>query len=246
MSHRRSTLVLAAAALAVALAAPAAAATLELSGPAGATVSLNDRVLGEFPLDGPLDLPPGNYTIRCTLAGHEPYVEAVRLAAIGAWQRVDVRLVPYSRRTAWSSNLLLAGLGQHYLDKGFRGYVYNAAEIGGLLTALVAELRRSNLQDDYLVLVDLYNGTVNADEITRLRGLADGKYQDMEDMESLRDTGLLVAGAAVAVSIADALINFPSVAAGGGAVPVQTAAVALPDVRTAPSTAVHAGIRLAF
>jgi hypothetical protein len=234
-------------ALGVALAAGAAQpATLELTGPPGTMVSLNDRVVGALPFDGPLDLPPGRYTIRCGLPGHVPFEQKIRLVAPDAWQRVTVRLVPYSRRTAWTSNILLAGLGQHYLGFGFRGYVYNVAEIGGLLAALGGELQRSNLESDYLKLVDDYNQAVDATEIARLRELAETKHQDMKDMESLRNTGLIVAGGAILVSIADALLAFPAVAAGSGPVPVDTGALDGPWSDPGGASALHAGLRLGF
>jgi len=228
------------------LAGPVAAATLELSGPAGATIALNDRALGTFPMAGPLDLPPGSYTVRCHLAGHVPYAQTVRLVSSGDWQHLAVRLLPYSRRTAWSSNLLLAGLGQHYLGQNLRGYAYNALEVGGLLTALAGELQRSNLKSDYAALVDLYSRAINAAEVARLADEAEATYTDMKDMESLRDTGLIVAGGTIVISIVDALLSFPGVAGGGGPVPVDTAAVDTPWSGSEYPNAVHAGLRLAF
>lgn len=228
------------------LSGPVAAATLELTGPDGATVSLNDRPLGAFPLTGPLDLPPGSYTIHVRRQGYAPYDQTVRLLSINDWQRVTVRLTPYSRRVAWSSNILLAGMGQHYLGHSFRGYVYNAAEVGGLLTALAAELQRSNLKSDYLKLVSLYSSSINAEEIVQLSATAETKYNDMQDMETLRDTGLVVAGSAIVVSIIDALLAFPSVEAGGGAVPVETGRLDQPAPGNTPDLALHAGVRLTF
>ncbi len=247
MITKRLSLGLLAGALAASLLClPAAAATLELTGPAGVTVSLNGRPLGTFPLDGPLDLPPGSYTIQCRRQGHAPYEYTVRLMSISDWQRVTVRLVPFSRRVAWSSNLLLAGLGQHYLGHGFRGYVYNTVEVGGLLTALAAELQRSNLKSDYLKLAQLYSEAINAEEIVQLSESADTKYNDMKDMEDLRNTGLMVAGGAIAVSIIDALLTFPTVEAGGGAVPVDTGLLETPWHTDAPEQALHASLRLTF
>ncbi len=222
------------------------AATLEVTGPAGAMISLNNRPLGTFPLDGPLDLPPGSYTIHVQRPGNEPYENTVRLMSITDWQRVTVRLIPFSRRVAWSGNLLLAGLGQHYLGHSFRGYVYNAAEVGGLLTALAAELQRSNLKSDYLKLADLYNSSINAEEIVQLGNAADAKYNDMHDMADLRDTGLMVAGGAIAISIIDALLSFPKVEAGGGAVPVQTSQLDTSWQNNNTDHALHASLRLAF
>lgn len=225
----------------------ATAATLELTGPAGTIVSLNDRPLGAFPLEGPLDLPPGSYTIHAQRQGYAPYEQTVRLLSITDWRRVTVRLTPFNHRVAWSSNILLAGMGQHYLGHGFRGYVYDAAEVGGLLTALAAELQRSNLKNDYLKLASLYNSSINAEEIVRLSSAADTKYSDMKDMEDLRDTGLMVAGGAIALSIIDALFTFPGVEAGGGAIPVETGSnLDLPGHDSTPDLALHAGVRLTF
>ncbi len=53
-----------------------------------------------------------------------------------------------------------------------RGWVYAAAETGGLLTALAGELQRSNLRKDYLVLQDAYDHAVNGNEAVYYRGLA--------------------------------------------------------------------------
>jgi hypothetical protein len=124
--------------------------------------------------------------------------------------------------------------------------VYNAVEVGGLLTALAGELQRTNLKSDYLKLADLYNRSVNAEEITSLRGEAEAKYNDMKDMEKLRDTGLLVAGGTIVVSIIDALLSFPSVEAGAGDVPVDTGALETPWRGTAHPNAMHAGLKLTF
>jgi len=216
------------------------AATLDLTGPAGAAVSLNDRPLGQFPLAGPLDLPPGKYRVTCHVPGHAAFDQTIRLASIDDWQRLTVRPTPYNHRTAWSSNMLLAGLGLHYLDHPVRGYLYNAAEIGGLLVALTGELQRTNLNNDYIVLMNQYHSTINGDEALRLGNLAAATYQDLQNQTDLRNTGLMVAGGAIAVSIIDALISFPSLAAGVGEVPLETALL------SSPATALHAGVRLTF
>lgn len=246
MITQRQSLGLAVALLLVCGAVSAAAATLELTGPAGALVTLNDRPLGQLPLSGPLDLPPGYYNIRCILKGHVSYEQKVRLSTIDEWQRITARLTPFSKQTAWSSNLLFAGLGQHYLGSDFRGYVYNAAEAGGLLTALAGELQRSNLKQEYLKIVDLYNSALNAEDIVRYGNEAEAKYADMQDMEDLRDTGLMVAGGAIVLSIIDVLLTFPGLEAGGGPVPFDTGLIETPWSDREPGSALHAGLRLQF
>ncbi len=245
-AHGRSKSLLAGALLLALLTGSATAATLELTGPPGATVTLNDRPLGVFPLDGPMEVPPGYYTIISQLPGHAVFEQRVRLVAVNDWQRITVRLIPFSRTTALGSNLLLAGLGQHYLDNGLRGYIYNAAEAGGLLTALAGELQRSNFEKDYLKLVVLYDEAINADEIVTLAAASESKYQDMTDMEDLRDLGLMVAGAAIVVSMLDVMITFPKVEAGSGSVPMATSALETPWNSTETDNSLHAGLRLKF
>ncbi|MCK9996250.1 MAG: hypothetical protein KAH56_08235 [Candidatus Krumholzibacteria bacterium] len=234
-------------ALAAVLPVTAVAATLEITGPPGASLVINDQDMGFFPLDGPLDLPGGVYTIKSRLAGHQDYEYTIKLVGDGAWQRVSVRLVPFSRKTAWTSNILFAGLGQHYLGKSTRGWIYNIAEAGGLLVALFAELDRNNLSKDYLELQDNYNSTINADDIARYREEADQAYSDMKDKEDMRNAGLMVAGGAIVVSILDAIIFFPSVEAGAGPVPMDTGSLDVgPWMDPNPLSTVHLAVRLEF
>lgn len=247
MSSRLTITVLTALVLGAMLPAAAAATTLEITGPPGASLNINGRDMGFFPLDGPLDLAAGRYLIKSELPGHIAYEQELLLLDEVARQRLTVRLVPLKRRTAWTSSLLFAGLGQHYLGKPVRGYVYNAAEAGGLLVALFAELERSNLRKDYLDLQDLYSNSINADDIVRYRQSADQAYSDMKDKEDLRNLGLMVAGGAIVVSVLDALLFFPAVEAGTGPVPVDYGTLepgpwSDPD----PLTTVHAAVRLEF
>ena len=235
--------------LALAMVAPAMtlAGTLEITGPPGASLVINGQDMGFLPLDGPLDLPGGVYTIKSELQGHQDYEHTIKLVGDKAWQRVTVRLIPFSRKTAWTSNILFAGLGQHYLGKSTRGWIYNLAEAGGLLVALVAEMDRNNLAKDYQELETLYNSTINADDIARYREEADQAYSDMKDAEEMRDTGLMVAVGAIAVSILDAIIFFPSVEAGAGPVPMDTGALDIgPWNDSNPLSTVHVAMRLEF
>ncbi len=227
--------------LASALCGGARAATLDITGPAGAAVFLDGAALGFFPLSGPVNTTTGRHDLRCEMPGYEVFRQELALEADGDELRVIVRMTPLSRRTAVGSNLLLAGLGQHYLGHSWRGYFYNAAEIGGLLTALGGAIQRSNYRQDYLLLRDRYAQAVNADEIADLRAATEKAYSDMEDMESLRDLGLAVAGGAVVLSMLDAWLSFPSVTVGAGVTPAATTANA---ETSAP--AVHAGLSLDF
>lgn len=237
-----------AAGLLLLLSAPAAdAATLEITGPPGATITVGGQTLGFLPLDGPLEIRPGRYEVTAELSGYQPFTRVVSVDSRQEAVVLHVRMQRLSRATAWRSNVLYAGLGHLYVGKKTRGIVYAAVETGGLLTAVVAELQRSNHRKDYLTLRSDYEAAVNADVVTALRAEADAKYAEMEDAESLRNTGLLVAAAAVVVSVADVLLTFPQVAAGPGPIAPATGALDTgPGSAPSSLTSVHAAVKLSF
>jgi hypothetical protein len=242
--------------LALLLAGPAAAesgtATVHLAGPAGATVWLDGRDLGTFPLAGPLALAPGTYTLHCTRHGYRSYEESLVVADDRTELYWRIRLLPLHRSTALTSGLLLAGLGQHYLNRPRLGYALNALELGGLVTALMGELSYQNHHDDYILLRADYRASVSETNIIRLHKLMDESYARMEDAERLRNIGLYVAGGAVVVGLLDAWLRFPSIEMGAGALPNRGrtaggdggAVVAPPSA--ACLQALHLGCRLGF
>jgi len=238
------------------LAGPAAAAsgtaTVHLAGPAGAAVWLDGRDLGTFPLAGSLTLAPGTYTLRCTLRGFESDEESLTVVDDRTELHWRIRLLPLHRSTALTSGLLLAGLGQHYLNRPRLGYALNALELGGLISALVGELSYQNHHDDYVLLRADYQAAVSETNILRLRKLMDESYARMEDAERLRNTGLYVAGGAVVVGLLDAWLRFPSIEMGPGSLPNRgSAAGGEGGSAVAPTSAaslqnLHLGCRLGF
>lgn len=244
----RDRIVLLAVTLAVTWAAVAAsAATLELSGPPGASCVINGMDLGFFPLEGPMELEPGLYDIVSTMPGYFPFEKTILLESGQDWIRVHASLLPLKKSTAWKSNLLYAGLGQFYMGKKTKGWIFVLAETSGLLTAMAGESLRLNYRNDYLILKDKYESSINAGDIAEFRSAADTAYTNMEDMQSLRNTGLMVAGGAIALSVLDALLFFPAAEVGPGTVPMQTGSHA-PDAAMGSDffTSFHAGIRVAF
>jgi len=226
----------------------AAAATVTISGTPGAAVTINGETVGFLPLEGPLNLAPGTYELRCELTGYAEYAQTVRILSDHDWLRIEARMTRLKRSTAWSSNLLYAGLGQFYLSKKTKGWIFVAAETGGLLTALAAEVRRSDYRKDYLLFKDKYDATINTNNADYYRDLADQAYSDMEDMEKLRNTGLIVAGSAIALSILDALLFFPEVEIGTGEVPTNTGLLDSGPAHFGSRrlATVHAGVKLSF
>lgn len=241
-----------AAAAALLPAAGAGAATLQLAGPAGAVVKVNGAMVGFLPLAEPLTMPPGNYEIVCELPGCMPHRQTIRFDQDDDWRHVTVRVLPYSRKTAVFSNLALAGLGPRYLGHSQRGWLYTAAEAGGLLAALAGELGRSSAQKEYLLARDAYSSVINAGDIAALRAEADGHYQDAVDAADLRDLGLAVAAGAIVVSMLDSWLSFGAVSAGAGDLPARNLPAG--DVHSlgeapegTPSwSAFHSAVRLSF
>ena len=214
---RLRTLVLFALLLAVAADLPAA--TVELSGPGGAVVRLNDRDLGPLPLSGPLDLPAGVHTFTCRLRGHETFTKVVVVRDRDQWLHLRLRPIPLKHGSAVAGSAIYAGMGQWYMGARLRGWVYFLGETGGLLTALAGELQRTNFRDDYVNFQASYDGAIDESEIVFFKQKADQAYRDMKDMESLRNTGLYVAVGSYVVSLLDAWLLFPSVDIGPGTLP---------------------------
>jgi hypothetical protein len=231
---------------------PAAAdepvSAVRLAGPPGAQLTIDDRTVGTFPLTGPLTLAPGEYRVEATLPGYQPFEQTLAIDDSGGDRYLRVRLDPYRRKHAWTSNLLFAGLGQHYLDKPVKGYAFNLVEAAGLLITLTGQARYDNYKQDYLLLQDAYNTAINAEEIATYKAATDEAYSQMEDAENLRNTGLLVAAGAIVVSIIDVLLFFPEVEAGPGPVPpvVGRAMPAGPGPADDPWRSIHAGVALKF
>jgi len=246
-SHSNFRRLLAALFLLAVLPAAVMAATLDVTGPDGATVVVDGHIMGFLRLSKALTLAPGEYEITSELPGYLPFKTTVALPENRDWQRLQIRLIPMSKKTAWSSNILFAGMGQHYMGKSFKGYLFNLLEAGGLLTAFAGEIQRGDYRKDYLLLVDKYDQAINPDDMEYYKGLAEQAYSDMEEMEDLRNTGLMIAGGAIAISILDAVFLFPGVEVGPGDVPVQTGAIDSPfftDYNTIKT--IHAGFKLGF
>ncbi len=247
MTFRDRIVLLALALTTVCLCVSASAATLELSGPAGARVIINDQNVGIFPLSGPLELDPGYYDISTSLPGFFPFNKTIYFETSEEWVRVHAVLLPLKKSTAWKSNIAYAGLGQFYMGKKTKGWAFVLAETGGLLVALAGEAQRLNYRNDYFLYKENYHTPINAHEIAIHRLKAETAYANMEDMESLRNTGLMIAGGAIILSVLDALFLFPTAEFGPGSTPMQTG-FSTPDAKIGSDlfTSFHAGIRVDF
>jgi len=224
-------------------------AAVTVTGPAGATLLLDGDVVGTLPLAHPLAVAPGRHELAARLRGMRPWQRRFTAAGGDAW-RFHVPPLPLRRREAVLGSLILAGSGQRYLGRRRLGWILTGAELAGGLAGVLGEIAFQNHRDDYLAALADYRAAVNQDEIVRLRRRVESEYADMNDARDLRDAGWTVAAAAVVVSVLDAWLRFPHMAAGPGLVPPPPdtgdagdgGPVTWPDGRAA----LHLGWRLEF
>lgn len=205
--------------LGAAAATTAAAATLEIEGPAGAAVTVDGAPTGRLPLASPIALEPGLHQVTCALRGCEPFMADVLITQESAAHRLCARLIPLRRRDGVLYSFVFAGLGQRHIGRPALGWALTGLEAGGLVAGLAGELSLRNRRDDYAVFYDAYRNAITDEEIAARRAAAEAAWSRVEDAESLRRTGLLVAAGAVAVSVLDAWLRFPSLEAGAGLLP---------------------------
>ena len=198
----------------------ASGATLQLVGPDNASVMLNDQDLGHFPLTTPLTVEPGQYEIKCELKGYEPYEENLLIEDDDDWSRIRVRMTPLKRRTAVLTNIVFAGIGQRYMGKNVKGWIFTGAELTGLALAVYGELTYQNHRDNYKLSLEEYQRAVLEEDINFHRAQAEDAYTKAQNSLDLRDNGLYLALGAIAVSMLDAWLLFPKAETKPPSVPV--------------------------
>ncbi|MBU0740885.1 hypothetical protein KKA85_10240, partial [bacterium] len=203
---------------------------------------------GPLPLDAPVALADGWHTVTAELPGMLPMRR--KFVAEGAHQtiRLHLRLMPMSRKFAALQSLMLAGSGQRYVGRPTLGWILTGVEVGGLLTALVADMNAQNRKDEYLLALDAYGAAFLPDDLAYYRTRAEDKHAGMRSALDLRNAALAAAAGAVAVSVLDAWLRFPSAEMGPGprpAPPPDRISLDAPR-RTACGDGFHVGWRLSF
>ncbi len=211
----------------------ARAALLQVRGPAGAAVLVDGRAEGVLPLGGPLVLTAGAHAVRLEQVGFYP--SETQVDAISDAQVIDLAmgLYPKSRSGAVTRSLVLAGVGQQYEGHDKLGWTLMAAEVAGVGTAVMAQLRFFNQRDEFDSAVDRYNRALNPEEIAAGQAAAQKAFDRMGTAETVRNIALGVALATVTVSVLDAWLRFPHVEAGSGDLPLAASEAASSGVHLA-------------
>lgn len=204
-----------------AMAWPARGGSLQLDAPAGARVSIDGRHVGVAPLSGPVPLDPGPHTVRLELSGAHVSEADLGVGPDNAIVHLTMRMSAKSRANAAARSVVLAGLGQQYVGRRKLGWTLTAAEVGGVAIAALGQLMFQQSEDDFNDAQAVYATSLDAGVLEAARRDANQAYDDMGSAESLRNAGLVVAGAAVLASVMDAWFRFPQLQL--GAAPPTTA-----------------------
>ena len=189
-------------------------ASLELIGPPGTLISIDDEVIGTLPLAEAVNIRTGDYIIVASLPGAEPFVRNISVHRSNEQLTLHVRLSPMSRRSAVLSSLMIAGAGQRYEGHSKMGWGLTLAEVGGLAFALISDSQVQNHKNDYLLAQDVYNNAITQADIDAARVDMQAIFDDMDSAVSQRDAAMMVAVGAVVVSVIDAFVRFPALDTG--------------------------------
>ena len=161
--------------------------------PDGAAIYLNGGYFGNAPLESaPLEV--GEYEVTFRKPGYLPLKEPVKAVIVQDLETI-IQLAP-ERKTALKGVLRSAafpGLGQIYVEREFKGYLYTVSEIG-LITAAAASIALYNqavvnynsARDEYLLQIE-------EDEIIRTRRNMNDRYDEVTRYKDMRDGLMMLA-----------------------------------------------------
>jgi hypothetical protein len=225
------------------LASPAAGATLILTGTPGAQVTIDETFTVTLPVDDPLTLGDGWHTVSARRRGMQSVSREFVVEGGHDVVRLHLRLMPLRRNHAVVQSLMLAGSGQRYVGRPTVGWVLTGVEVGGLLTAVFADLSAQNSKDEYLLALDAYRQAFLPEDLAHYRARVEDEHDSMRKALDLRDAALIAAAGAVAVSVLDVLLRFPSAELGPGERPAPPSEHAGAG---ATGGGFHVGWRLSF
>ncbi len=198
------------------LAVGAEAASLDLSGPSGATVFVDGEEVGTLPLAEALPLTKGTHGLEVRLAGFQNHYEQLRVLKEDSELVLNLSLLPLQRWRAVGYSAVLGGLGQLYEGRSRRGWIMMGLQLGTAIVASYGEARFQNRRDEYEILDRKYADAVAPNEIASLRADRDAVYQDMDSAETLRNAALAGVVAIGLWSVVDAWMGFGDVYVAAG------------------------------
>lgn len=176
-------------------------------GPQGADIRIRGRLAGQLPLEN-YELDGGNYTIQITAKGYEPTFEMVKISP-NERKDVSLQLTRKSNSKAVVRSLFIPGLGQHYLEKKGRAFLFPVLEVGALAGAYIFNSQYNNSIQDYNALKNSYSTSIDQTKIDTYYRQMTSKYDDIESAEKMRNVFIGVAAGIWVWNVLDAALFGP-------------------------------------
>jgi hypothetical protein len=213
----------------VVLAGAARAADLQVEGtPRGTHVIVDGRLAGTLPLAQPIVVGAGAHRVRLELPGYRPVKTQFEASSIASVFSMRYDLQPIEKRQEALAALAIAGNGQRAMGHSVVGSVLTAIEAGGLVMAISGEGKFRNDRDQFNEAEQEYAAALSPATINAARSKANGAYDAMGRSETLRNVGIGVAAAAVAVGFADFWLRTPPGAKTDPSAPSETGGLETP------------------
>ncbi len=208
---------------------PAPAADLRVEGtPRGARVIVDGKLAGTLPLSQPITVDAGTHQLRLELPGYRPvktHFEAASIASVFSL-RYDLR--PIDRRQESLAALAIAGNGQRAMGHPVFGMTLTVIEASGIALAISGEGKFQHDRDRFNEAKAEYAAALSPAAINAARTKTNDAYDAMGTSETLRNVGIGIAAAAVAVGFADFWLRTPPGAKTDPNAPSETGALDMP------------------
>lgn len=162
--------------------------------PVGAHIKIGENIVGELPLKN-YEIKDGSYTINVTARGYERFTTTVNILPNQS-ENISVQLTQKSNRKALVRSLFIPGLGQGYLEKKGRAFLFPLLEIGALAGAYTFNNKYNNAIADYNSLRTNYSSALDQRDIDRYYNQMVSKYDEIDPAANMRN---IFIGAAVAI-----------------------------------------------
>ena len=154
-------------------------------------------------------LPTGDYSFEI----YKPGFESKNFDIIVEYNKtnnLNVGLQEKTKGKAFTRSLFLPGWGQAYQGKTTRAWLYPVVFAGSGLGAIYFTLQYNTAVTDYNEIRDQYLSAVEEDEIDRLRGEMDVKYDEVNSLETTRNIFYMTTAAVWLWNVLDTVILPPA------------------------------------
>jgi TolB-like protein len=133
-----------------------------------------------------INLPTGDYSFEISQPGYESKNFDI-IVEYNKTNNLNVALQRKTKGKAFTRSLFLPGWGQAYQGKTTRAWIYPIAFVGSGAGAIYCTMQYNTAVTDYNEIRNQYLSAVDENEINRLRGEMDAKYDEVNSLETTRN-----------------------------------------------------------